>query len=120
MRKTIASLFISIVVFVFSFSILLISETAFAQELTNPLSTSDPKVFLANLVRIALGLLSIIALVMFIYGGLTFLTSGGNEQKISRAKATLVWATIGIVVIFGSYSLLSFIVNTIVKSASTP
>lgn len=87
-----------------------------AQELTNPLSTSDPKVFLANLVRIALGLLSIIALVMFIYGGLTFLTSGGNEEKISRAKATLVWATIGIVVIFGSYSLLSFIVNTVINS----
>jgi hypothetical protein len=63
--------------------------------------------------RIILGLMGSIALLMFVYGGFLWLTSGGSADKIKKAKDILVWATIGLVVIFASYTLVDFIIKKV-------
>jgi hypothetical protein len=46
---------------------------------------------------------------MFIYGGFYLLTSGGADEKVKKGKETLTWAIIGIIIVMGSYALVSFI-----------
>ena len=87
--------------------------TAFAVELSNPLGINDPKLFIARILRYALGFLGIMALVMILYGGFLMLTSGGNADMIKKAKSTIIWAALGILIIIGSWQILSFIFNTI-------
>jgi hypothetical protein len=63
--------------------------------------------------RIILGLMGSIALLMFVYGGVLWLTSGGSPDKIKKARDILVWATIGLIVIFASYALVDLVIKTV-------
>jgi len=80
-----------------------------AAELSNPLSVNNPEDLALQILKIFLGFLSLIALIMFIYGGFMMLTSAGNTERIKKAKNTLIWAAAGLVVILGSYTFLRFV-----------
>lgn len=77
--------------------------------LPNPLPTDDPRLFIGRLIKGILGLSGSVALLMFVYGGTVYLTAQGENEKIQRAKNTIVWATVGLVVIFGSYAFLNYL-----------
>ncbi len=59
------------------------------------------------------GYIGAIALLMFIIGGLMFLISAGNQEKIAQAKKIMISAVIGLAIVFASYLIIDFILNTI-------
>ena len=61
-----------------------------------------------------LGLVGVISLAIMIYGGYRWMTSGGNEETISEAKRTLTAGAIGLTIIIIAYSVVYFIVNSLV------
>ncbi len=46
-----------------------------------------------------LGLVGLIAVLYLIYGGFIYITSAGNADKAKQAKATILYAVIGLIVI---------------------
>ena len=93
-------------------SLILVSSIGicFAAELVNPLGTTkDIPTLIGKIIAGALGVVGSIALLMFIFGGLTWMTSGGNDEKIKKGKQIIVWAVFGIIIIFTSYSLLNLV-----------
>lgn len=55
-----------------------------------------------------------IAVIMILYGGLLFLTSSGNEEKVKKAKRALTYAMIGVAILLigkGFISLLASILG---------
>lgn len=54
-------------------------------------------------------IVSIIAIVMIMVGGLRYLTAGGNPSAVTSAKETILGAVIGLFLTFGSYILLQTI-----------
>ncbi len=50
-----------------------------------------------------------VSILMFVYGGTLWLTSAGNEERVAKAKRTLLYATIGLVVVMSSYIFISFV-----------
>jgi hypothetical protein len=50
-----------------------------------------------------------LTLLMFVYGGLQWLVAEGNEEKISKAKKTLMYAILGLAAVLGSYIVLKFV-----------
>ena len=81
--------------------------------LQNPLGTSDIKVLVGRAVNGFLGLSGSFALLMFVYGSFTWITSGGSPEKIARGKKIFTYAVIGLIVIFGSYAFLSTFINSL-------
>jgi hypothetical protein len=77
------------------------------------ISVSDPSALIGTVLRGVLGLTGSIALLMFVYGGFLWLTSGGSPDKIKKAQGILVWATLGLLLIFGSYTIVDKILSTI-------
>jgi len=55
--------------------------------------------------------LGLIALVIVLYAGFMWMTSGGNEEKISKAKKILSAGVIGLIIILASYAITSFILQ---------
>lgn len=49
-----------------------------------------------NIVRILSLILGIVAIIFIIVSGFKYITSSGNEQKVSEAKRTLIYAVIGL------------------------
>lgn len=83
--------------------------------LVNPLGTSDVRVIIGYLIQGVLGLSGSIALVFFVWGGLIWLTSQGNADKIKQGRNTLTWATIGLAVIFSAYTLTNAVLSRILE-----
>jgi len=103
-------------------ALILIPAFVFAQgtaKLTNPLGTSDVPTLIGRVIKAVLGIVGSIALLMFVYGGFLWMTSSGNEQKITKGKNVLVWATIGLAIIFLSYSLVGFVIKGLTGGEST-
>lgn len=94
--------------FIIFFSIVGLSLAV--EKLPNPLDPiDDPRIFIGRLIKGILGLSGSVALLMFIYGGVVYLTAQGENERIQRAKNTLTWATVGLAVIFGSYAFLNYL-----------
>jgi hypothetical protein len=60
-----------------------------------------------------LSLLGIIFLILVLYAGFTWMTSMGNEQKVQKAKDTLLQATIGIIIVISAYAITYFVFSAV-------
>ncbi|MFH1482039.1 MAG: pilin [Patescibacteria group bacterium] len=87
--------------------------------LTNPLTgdtTNTPiPEFLGKIINGVLGIVGSLALVMFIYGGLLWMTSSGKADQVTKGRDSMLWAAIGIIVIFSAYALVNLVLTTITK-----
>lgn len=68
---------------------------------------------IGRVIKGALGLSGVIALLMFVWGGASYMLAAGNSEKIEKAKQTMVWAALGLIAIFGSYGIVSALIKTV-------
>lgn len=80
------------------------------------LQGGDPRVIAARIIRIALGFLGIIALGIVLYGGFVWMTSSGNEEKLSKAKKILTSGVIGLVIIAMAFGITSFVISRLMEA----
>ena len=99
------------------FSCLLLTNISLAADpkLTDPLGDRDIPTLVGGIIKYVLGIVGVIALVMFIYGGILWMTSGGGAEKIKKGKDTIVWAILGLAFIFFSYAILEFILKALMN-----
>jgi len=57
------------------------------------------------------GIAGAIAFIYFIIGGIQYLTAGGNSDQAKKGGQTIVYATLGLIVISISYGLASWIIS---------
>ncbi|MFH1413153.1 MAG: hypothetical protein ABIG10_04000 [bacterium] len=86
-------------------------------QLTNPLKTISVPEVIGKVVRAILAIIGAIALIMFVYGGFVWMTAAGNEQSVERGRNTLIWATLGLIIIFASYILVRYVMEAIGAAA---
>lgn len=82
-------------------------------KLPNPLTGTNPQQLIGKVINAILGLVGSIALAMFIWGGFTWMTASGNNEKVQKGKDIIIWAVIGLVVIFSAYALVNFVFTSI-------
>lgn len=63
---------------------------------------------MTNFVNYLNGFLGIITIVLILYAGWLVLSSGGDEEKLKKAKGMLKYIFIGIILMVASYSLFNF------------
>jgi predicted permease len=66
---------------------------------------------IVNLFSIIVG---IVAVIMIIYGGFRYITSGGDSGRVGNAKNTLIYAIIGLIIV----ALAQFLVNYVFTTAT--
>jgi hypothetical protein len=88
------------------------------QGLAGSLSATDPRILIGKIIQIALSFLGIIAILIIMYAGMLWTTSGGEEEKISKAKKILKEAVIGLIIIFSSWGIATFLLNKLSDSTS--
>jgi len=83
------------------------------------LGNEDPRIVIANIIRIALGFLGIIAVGLVLYAGFLWMTAAGAADKIERAKKILIGAVIGLIIILASFGIATFILNSMMGATGT-
>jgi hypothetical protein len=82
----------------------LVQPPPFAGTARSPLETA-----LYNIVNFALILAGIIAAIYLVFGGVRYITSGGDEDAAGEAKQTILYAVIGLIVIGLSAAIVQFV-----------
>lgn len=67
------------------------------------------------LIRLMLGGMGAIALVYFVYGGVQWLISSGNSERVKKGKDIMINTIFAIIVAFGGYLILDFFVNNVLN-----
>ncbi len=68
---------------------------------------------ITRLIRTFLTFLGVLMVVYVLYGGFLYMTSGGETERIKKAKKILINAMIGLVIILSSYAIVQFVLNSI-------
>lgn len=80
------------------------------------LGTNDIREGVMNVVNVLLGFLGILAIIIILWGGFRWMTSGGNEEKVGEAKKVITAGIIGLVIIFTAYALATFVISQLLTA----
>lgn len=70
---------------------------------------------LVLLIRYLISFVGVVFVIVILYGGFVWMTAGGNEENIGKAKKLLRNGAIGVVIIFLSFSFWVFIVENLIQ-----
>jgi hypothetical protein len=73
---------------------------------------------IGQIIRVALGFLGVIAVVIILLGGFKWMTAGGNDDKLKKAKGLLFSGIIGLVIILSAYAIASFVLSSLVTATA--
>ena len=78
-------------------------------------TTEEPVDVVTDVIKGALGVVAIIFFIIIVIAGFRWMTGGGNEESITKAKKMIANATIGLIVVIFSYALTTLIFDLILK-----
>ena len=82
------------------------------------LGEQDPREMVANIINIILGFLGIIALVIILYAGFTWMTAAGNEDQVGKAKKMMSAGIIGLIIILSAFGIAKFVVGALINATN--
>jgi len=65
---------------------------------------------IAGIVNAIIGVLGIVAVVVIILGGISYMTSNGDATKVKKAKDTILYGVIGLVIVILSAAIVNFVI----------
>lgn len=68
-----------------------------------------------NIIGTALSMVGVLFFGLMIYGGITWMTDRGNEEKSKKALDTIKAAIIGLIIVLASYAITSFVFQNVGK-----
>jgi hypothetical protein len=95
-----------------------VNETGIGPEFgtTSGLGTAPLQSTIAGLIRVVMGFLGIVAVVVILLGGFMWMTAGGNEEKVGKAKKLIISGIIGLVIVISAYAIATFVVGSIINA----
>lgn len=76
--------------------------------------TTDLASIIINITNWVLGFITLVAVLMLIWGGVQYLTASGDEANVEKAKHTITYAILGLIVVGIAYAVVVVIVNTFI------
>lgn len=72
---------------------------------------------ITNILNAVIGVLGIVAVVVIIIGGVTYMTSSGDAGKVKKAKDTILYGVIGLVIVALAFAIVNFVISGIINQA---
>lgn len=80
--------------------------------------TPEARIVAAKIINGAFGLLGIIVVGFYIYGGFLWMTAAGESEKVETAQKILKETTIGLAILIFSYAIALFVLNVLLTGAA--
>jgi len=105
-----------------------LDSTIAAGSLQTPFNTvavgSQPGQFLSTkvgqIVGSILSFVGVLLMILIIYAGFLWMTSGGNEKHTEQAKNILTSAIIGLIIVLSAYAITAFIGRQLTETGALP
>jgi len=70
---------------------------------------------ISAIIDTVLSLLGIIFVILIIYGGITWMTSEGEEARVEKAQRIMREAVVGLIIVMAAYAISFFIISALDK-----
>lgn len=78
----------------------------------NPIGTEgDLRTIILTILNYFLGFLGLLTVIFIIYAGILYVTAGGNDENVNKAKGIIKNAAIGLIIILLSFALVNFVLG---------
>jgi len=77
------------------------------------LEVQSPGVAIGVILYFILGFLGVILLIVIIYAGFLWMTAGGDEEQVRKAKAWILNGLIGLVITILAYAITNYVVERV-------
>ena len=115
----IVMIMVAVVAFVPSVSALTLQEGAAAARCNGcPEDLFGDNGVFRRITDVVLYIVGAVAVVMLIIGGVKYVVSGGDAKKVTDAKNTILYAIIGLVIVFFAYAIVHFVLTALPSSES--
>lgn len=71
--------------------------------------------FARNIINILLFVVGAVSVVMLILGGILYATSAGDSGQVTKAKNTIMYAVVGLVLSFLAFAIVQFVFSQFIK-----
>ena len=68
-----------------------------------------------TIINVIIGVIAFVAVAFIIFGGVQYTTSAGDPGKVKKAKDTILYGIIGLVVSMLAYSIVNFVLANVFK-----
>lgn len=77
----------------------------------------QPEKLFTNSIHWVIGISSLVAVIFIIYGSILFITSSGDSNKVKKAKDTITYAVIGLIIVGLAEAIVLFVTNILNNGA---
>jgi uncharacterized membrane protein len=71
---------------------------------------------LGGIIRAVLSILGVVLVLIIIYAGFLWMTSGGSDDGVKKAKSWMLNAVVGLIIILSAYAITSFVISRLVEA----
>ena len=64
-----------------------------------------------GIINAIIGALGIVAVIVMIIGGVTYMTSAGDAGKVKKAKDTILYGAIGLIIVMLSFAIVNWVIQ---------
>ena len=82
------------------------------------LGGGDVRVTIARILRSALSFLGVVAVVIVLWGGVRWMTAGGEKEKVGDAQKIMMSGLIGFAIILSAWAITSFVLTQLVSAVN--
>lgn len=68
-----------------------------------------------NIINAVIGVLGLVCVVVMIIGGVNYMTSSGDTGKVKKAKDTILYGLIGLIVCVLAFAIVNFVISNILN-----
>ncbi len=76
-------------------------------------AAGDLPALIGNIIEVALGFVGFLAFAFILYAGFLWMTAGGNEENVTKAKTMMRNAVVGFIIISAAYAIVNFVITSL-------
>ena len=78
----------------------------------------DVNTIVRTIINVIVYIVGLLAVIMIIYGGVLYTTSAGDPGKVKKAKDTILYGIIGLVIAVLAFAIVNFILGAVLRNQS--
>ncbi|MDO5480056.1 MAG: pilin [Candidatus Saccharibacteria bacterium] len=80
-------------------------------------ASTDLSTVIVNIVNGIVGALGLVAVIFIVVGGVNYMTSQGDPGKTKKAKDTILYASIGLIIAVLAFAIVNFVIGNIINNS---
>jgi hypothetical protein len=78
----------------------------------------DVNTIVRTIINVIVYIVGLLAVIMIIYGGILYTTSAGDPGKVKKAKDTILYGIVGLVIAVLAFAIVNFILGAVLSNQS--